>query len=54
MNRLKKAPTTTVLLDDAGHYPLEQPGLDQLIEACVGFVRANADTAPRQTPSTSA
>ncbi|WP_278259374.1 alpha/beta hydrolase [Nocardioides convexus] len=36
--RITKAPVRTVLLENAGHYPLEQPGLDQLVEAAAGFV----------------
>lgn len=35
--RITKVPVRTVLLDGAGHYPLEQPGLDQLVEAAAGF-----------------
>lgn len=42
--RITKVPVRTVLLENAGHYPLEQPGLDQLVEAAAGFV---ADAAPR-------
>lgn len=36
--RITKVPVRTVLLENAGHYPLEQPGLDQLVEAAAGFV----------------
>lgn len=28
-----------MLLENAGHYPLEQPGIDQLHAAMAGFVR---------------
>lgn len=42
--RITKVPVRTVLLENAGHYPLEQPGLDQLVEAAAGFI---ADAAPR-------
>jgi alpha-beta hydrolase superfamily lysophospholipase len=35
------APTTTVLLGGAGHFPVEQPGLDQLRSAVVEFVEAS-------------
>lgn len=38
VDRLTRVPTGTVLLDDAGHYPLEQPGLDQLVAAVTAFV----------------
>ncbi|KAA1419009.1 alpha/beta fold hydrolase [Nocardioides humilatus] len=36
--QITKVPVTTVLLDNAGHYPLEQPGLDQMVEAISDFV----------------
>lgn len=38
LDRITKVPVTTVLLDNAGHYPLEQPGLDQMVEAIDAFV----------------
>ncbi|SIL54829.1 Uncharacterised protein [Mycobacteroides abscessus subsp. abscessus] len=31
---------TVVPLERAGHYPLEDPGLKQLEDAAVGFIRA--------------
>ncbi|WP_418057843.1 alpha/beta hydrolase [Pimelobacter simplex] len=45
LSRITKVPVTTVLLDGAGHYPIEQPGLDQMVEAIAGFCaeRARAD-----------
>jgi len=30
-----------VILDDAGHFPFSQPGIGQLEEACITFIRAN-------------
>ncbi|GAB2983006.1 alpha/beta hydrolase [Nocardioides montaniterrae] len=40
LSRITKVPVTTVMLDKAGHYPLEQPGLDQMVEAISDFVAA--------------
>ncbi|MFF0267602.1 hypothetical protein [Kribbella sp. NPDC004536] len=34
---ITQVPVTTVLLANAGRYPLEQPGLDQLVEAISKF-----------------
>lgn len=39
LNRITKVPVRTVILENAGHYPLEQPGLDQMVEAIDGFYR---------------
>jgi len=35
--QITQVPVTTVMLENAGHYPLEQPGLDQLVEAVTDF-----------------
>lgn len=37
--KIKHVPVTTVMLDNAGHYPLEQPGLSQMVDAIDGFYR---------------
>jgi len=42
MPAIHRVPVDTVLLDNAGHYPLEQPGLDQLVDAVDGFCAARA------------
>ncbi|KAF4439113.1 hypothetical protein F53441_12664 [Fusarium austroafricanum] len=34
-----KVPVKTVMLDNAGHYPLEDPGLQQMVEAIVSFLK---------------
>jgi pimeloyl-ACP methyl ester carboxylesterase len=39
LDRMKKVPVIIVELENAGHYPLEQPGLDQMSEAIVAFLR---------------
>ncbi|MCD0449299.1 alpha/beta hydrolase [Actinocorallia sp. API 0066] len=38
LRRVTKVPVTTALLDNAGHYPLEQPGLDQMHTAITRFL----------------
>lgn len=40
LKRITKVPVKTVMLENAGHYPLEQPGLDQMVEAIAEFVAA--------------
>ena len=35
-------PVTTVMLDNGGHYPIEQPALDQMVEAIDAFVAKSA------------
>ena len=37
LRRVTRVPVTTIMLDNAGHYPLEQPGLDQMVEAIHNF-----------------
>lgn len=39
LNRIKKVPVTTIMLENAGHYPLEQPGLDQMVNAIDGLYK---------------
>lgn len=39
LSRIKKVPVKTVMLENAGHYPLEQPGLSQMVEAIDGFYK---------------
>ena len=39
LKRIRKVPTKTVILGNAGHYPLEQPGLTQLVDAIEAFIR---------------
>lgn len=39
LQRITRVPVTTVLLENAGHYPLEQPGLNQMVEAIDAFYR---------------
>lgn len=45
LKRVTKVPVETVMLENAGHYPLEQPGLDQMVATIAAFcgrVGANA------------
>ncbi|MCE3033471.1 alpha/beta hydrolase [Streptomyces sp. CMSTAAHL-2] len=38
LSRITKVPVGTVMLDNAGHYPLEEPGLRQMRDAIADFV----------------
>ena len=38
LRRIRKVPVKTVMLENAGHYPLEQPGLQQMHDAIVAFI----------------
>lgn len=37
LDRLGRVTVTTVMLENAGHFPLEQPGLDQMVDAVDRF-----------------
>lgn len=39
LRRIGQVPVTTVVLEGASHYPIEQPGLDQMVDAVEAFVR---------------
>lgn len=41
LSRISRVPVETVMLDNAGHYPLEEPGLTQMQDAIAEFVTAN-------------
>jgi pimeloyl-ACP methyl ester carboxylesterase len=38
LSRIKRVTVDTVMLENAGHYPIEQPGLRQMHDAIVAFV----------------
>lgn len=38
LSEITKVPVTTVMLDNAGHYPIEEPGLTQMQDAIADFV----------------
>ncbi|KAF5860441.1 hypothetical protein ETB97_001603 [Aspergillus alliaceus] len=38
LSRIKHVPVKTVELENAGHYPLEDPGLQQMADAVIEFV----------------
>ena len=38
LKRVSRVPTKVVMLENAGHYPLEQPGLTQMCDAVVDFI----------------
>ncbi|WP_322025342.1 hypothetical protein [Burkholderia sp. BCC1977] len=45
-------PVKVVMLDNAGHYPLEQPGLAQMVDAIDAFYRdVTAQPAGARMPS---
>lgn len=37
LKRIKRVPVKTVMLENAGHYPIEQPGLNQMVVAIHDF-----------------
>ncbi|MFK2930649.1 alpha/beta fold hydrolase [Dyella agri] len=39
LKRIRKVPVQVTMLDNAGHYPLEQPGLAQMVDAIDAFYR---------------
>lgn len=39
LDRITKVPVTTVMLENGGHYPLEQTALDQMVDAIDEFYR---------------
>ncbi|MGB7981610.1 MAG: alpha/beta fold hydrolase [Candidatus Nanopelagicales bacterium] len=45
LDRIDRVPVLTVTLDGAGHYPIEQRGLDQLVDAVEAFTRAQVAAA---------
>lgn len=38
LKRISKVPVETVMLENAGHYPIEQPGLDQMVATIAAFL----------------
>ncbi|MCA3848070.1 MAG: alpha/beta hydrolase, partial [Burkholderia sp.] len=48
--RIRRVPVRVAMLENAGHYPLEQPGLSQMVDAIDGFYREV--TARRVEPRT--
>ncbi|BBX85960.1 alpha/beta hydrolase [Mycolicibacterium aubagnense] len=39
LSQITRVPVTIVVLDNAGHYPLEQPGLNQMVDAIDEFAQ---------------
>ncbi|WP_282507136.1 hypothetical protein [Burkholderia cepacia] len=48
--RIRHVPVRIAMLENAGHYPLEQPGLSQMVDTIDGFYREV--TARRVPPRT--
>lgn len=46
LQRIHQVPVKIVMLENAGHYPLEQPGLSQMVSAIDGFYQQVAGTHP--------
>ncbi|MGW4535491.1 alpha/beta fold hydrolase [Nocardia sp. NPDC004340] len=46
LDPIKKVPVKLVMLENAGHYPLEEPGLTQMEDAVDAFVREVTGTNP--------
>ncbi len=42
LRRIRQVPVRTQMLENAGHYPIEQPGLDQMVAAIGDFCRGVA------------
>jgi pimeloyl-ACP methyl ester carboxylesterase len=59
LKRIKSVPVHAVMLDNAGHYPLEQPGLTQMRDEIANFIRVScklsspADQAIKPLPTLS-
>lgn len=50
--RVRNVPVKVVMLDNAGHYPLEQPGRAQMVDAIDAFYRdVTAQPARARVPS---
>lgn len=50
LNRITQVPVKTVILEQAGHYPLEQPGLNQMVQYIDDFYRSILVSIPDQDP----
>jgi pimeloyl-ACP methyl ester carboxylesterase len=42
LDKITKVPVKCVMLENAGHYPLEEPGLTQMRDAIIDFIRSVA------------
>jgi alpha-beta hydrolase superfamily lysophospholipase len=42
LDRIRQVPVSTKMLENAGHYPIEQPGLDQMVTAIESYCRGIA------------
>jgi len=40
LRRINRVPTKVVMLKNAGHYPIEHPGIEQMCDAVVDFVHS--------------
>ncbi|WP_423380170.1 hypothetical protein [Burkholderia sp. LMG 32019] len=50
--RIHRVPVSVTMLENAGHYPLEQPGLSQMVDAIDAFYReVTAEHVDHRAPS---
>ncbi|WP_423370600.1 hypothetical protein [Burkholderia sp. LMG 32019] len=50
--RIHRVPVSVTMLENAGHYPLEQPGLSQMVDAIDAFYRkVTAEHVDYRAPS---
>lgn len=45
LSRITRVPVDTVMLSNAGHYPIEEPGLQQMHDAIAEFITRNSVTS---------
>lgn len=43
LDKIQKVPVNIEMLDNGGHYPLEDESLSQLLQTCAAFIRKNMD-----------
>ncbi|MBZ5793455.1 hypothetical protein K8353_25330 [Burkholderia contaminans] len=50
--RIRRVPVSVTMPENAGHYPLEQPGLSQMVDAIDAFYReVTAEHVDHRAPS---
>jgi hypothetical protein len=54
LDRITKVPVTTVMRENTGHLPLEDPGLQQLEDSIAANGHARAEAGLKNNPETTA
>ena len=49
LDRIRRVPVRQVMLENASHYPIEEPGLTQMHGAILGFIQENLAKAGAQS-----